>query len=340
LSNLPWVCGAGGRTDHRSSSETHVRCSSIVAYLLNTAPPSALNSNIHGAQTKIKMNELRHESTETLLETAAGVVADIAAVSTVFNKDHESRFPKFHERELVAGKIIGRGGFGVVRNVERLKAGPSAGTSSQSLGNDSTTSSASCLPWLCGRDAVDDMDTSERGAYDPTKFLGDDVSASDERFSREYIAARSRKKTRKGTRYVVKTVSIDLPKITYMKGCVDIALEAKFLSTLDHPNIIDLIAVSRAKPCSQGYFLVLERMSETMGQRIKKWMDVDRQNKSIIGILTGGKKNELKLYREQIAASYDIANALHYLHSRNIIFRDLVSFYIVQARAIQVSAWF
>jgi serine/threonine protein kinase len=31
------------------------------------------------------------------------------------------------------------------------------------------------------------------------------------------------------------------------------------------------------------------------------------------------------LYRERIEASYDIASALYYLHTKNIVFRDLVS---------------
>jgi serine/threonine protein kinase len=155
--------------------------------------------------------------------------------------------------------------------------------------------------------------------------MSTDESLADERkFSRDYVASRS-KKTRKGGGYVLKSVSTDVDKLTYMKGNVDIALEAKFLAALYHPNIIELIAVSNAKPCHSGYFLILEKMTETLTKRIKAWMDKDRLSKGLFGCLPGGQKKVVELYRERIKASYDIASALYYLHTKNIVFRDLVS---------------
>jgi len=135
----------------------------------------------------------------------------------------------------------------------------------------------------------------------------------------------SRKK--KSGRYVIKTVATGtVDKVTYMKGCVDIAMECKFLASLDHRNIIGLVATSKTRPCTPGYFIIIERMDETLGMRIKAWMDRDRQHKSVVGLMGGRKRQarrELELYREQIAAAYDIAEALYYLHSNNITFRDL-----------------
>jgi serine/threonine protein kinase len=151
-----------------------------------------------------------------------------------------------------------------------------------------------------------------------------EVMANERKYSRDYVASRS-KKTRKGGRYVLKSVSTDLDKVTYMKGNVDIALEAKFLAALCHPNIIELVAVSDAEPCHSGYFLILEKMKETLTKRIKAWMDKDRLSKGLFSCLPGAQKKVLELYRERIEASYDIASALHYLHTKNIVFRDLVS---------------
>ena len=145
------------------------------------------------------MNDLRHESLKTLLATAEGVVADACAVSTVFNKDDESRFPKFKDREVVAGKVIGRGGFCVVRNVDRIRiSGSSESTSSRSLEDESGVSyTGSCLPWLCASNAV------AKNMMDPPSTRGGargNVPVQDERFSREYVAAASRKKSGKSTR--------------------------------------------------------------------------------------------------------------------------------------------
>jgi serine/threonine protein kinase len=121
---------------------------------------------------------------------------------------------------------------------------------------------------------------------------------------------------------VVKSVSTGVDKVTYMKGNVDIAMEAKYLSALYHRNIIELAAVSSAKPCTTGYFIVLERMEETLGTRLKKWMDTERMNTGVMGCF-GGSKNLERLYVERIEASYDIASAMYYLHSKNIMYRDL-----------------
>ena len=270
----------------------------------------------------VTANEMRYESTETLLRTAAGVVSEITASSPILNKDQESRYPKFSQDEVVVGKVIGRGGFCVVNNVDkiRLNGGGSSVASTGSFGG-------SCLPWLCGGSSSNPAveDHSQKGA--PEKFLKG--LHQDERLTREYVASHAKKRTRKGSRYVLKRVSTDASKITYMKGCVDIAMEGKFLATLDHPNIIKLVAVSKMKPCTQGYFLILEKMNSTLSQKIKAWMDMDRQNKSVIGAIAGGKAKEAKLYCEQIGASYDIVNALHYMHSKNIIFRDLVGFWLL-----------
>jgi serine/threonine protein kinase len=146
----------------------------------------------------------------------------------------------------------------------------------------------------------------------------------DERkFSRAHVISRARATRKgKGCAYVIKTVSPDVDKITYMKGNVDIAMEAKYLSSLYHRNIIELAAVSASAPCTKKYFLVLERMETTLTSRLKSWMDRDRMNQSMMACFGGPKRNE-QLYVERIEASYDIASALYYLHTKNIVYRDL-----------------
>jgi serine/threonine protein kinase len=168
----------------------------------------------------------------------------------------------------------------------------------------------------------EERDHSDRN--DPDN--GEPPTLDDLKFSRDFIASRSKKsRSRGGGRYIIKTVATDLDKINYMKGHADMALEAKFLSALDHPNIIELAAVSTSDSCHPDFFLILERMTETLTKKIKSWMDRDRLNQGVGGIFTGGKKKVEKLYRERIGASHDIVNGMYYLHSKNIIFRDLVS---------------
>ena len=56
------------------------------------------------------------------------------------------------------------------------------------------------------------------------------------------------------------------------------ALEAEFLAKLDHPNIIKLRGLTHSGaagfangPC--GYFLIIDRLFETLRERIKRWHD-------------------------------------------------------------------
>jgi serine/threonine protein kinase len=107
-----------------------------------------------------------------------------------------------------------------------------------------------------------------------------------------------------------------------MKGNVDIAMEAKYLSSLYHRNIIELAAVSSSAPCTRKFFLVLERMEETLTSRLKTWMDRERMNQGIMACFGGARRTE-QLYVERVEAAYDIASALYYLHTKNIIYRDL-----------------
>ena len=62
---------------------------------------------------------------------------------------------------------------------------------------------------------------------------------------------------------------------SHIKGAADLVLEAKFLANLNHPNIVQLHALSTEGMSGfgqdRGYFLVLDRLSETLESRFKSW---------------------------------------------------------------------
>ena len=67
-------------------------------------------------------------------------------------------------------------------------------------------------------------------------------------------------------------------------------------------------------------------MTETLTTRIKKWIDAKRHCEGITGIVARSKKKLQQFSIERrLMSSLDIANGVAYLHSKNIIFRDLVS---------------
>jgi serine/threonine protein kinase len=118
-------------------------------------------------------------------------------------------------------------------------------------------------------------------------------------------------------------------KETYVKGCIDLALETKYLSSLSHPNILDVRAVSSAGPFEEGYFIIVDRLPEMLPKRLNRWMTVDRQTKGVTGLLTGGRNKVDNLLVERLRVAFDIASALGYLHELRIVYRDLVRFHVV-----------
>jgi serine/threonine protein kinase len=119
---------------------------------------------------------------------------------------------------------------------------------------------------------------------------------------------------------------IQQDRISFLKGVVDLATETRYLSRLDHNNVIKLEGVAACDAFTKGYFIILERVNLTLAKRVKEWMDVDRTCKGITGVFTGSKKKVHKLQTDRMTAAYDLACGMNYLHQRNIVFRDLVRF--------------
>mmetsp|Transcript_6369 Transcript_6369/g.8605 ORF Transcript_6369/g.8605 Transcript_6369/m.8605 type:complete len:250 (-) Transcript_6369:347-1096(-) len=72
-----------------------------------------------------------------------------------------------------------------------------------------------------------------------------------------------------------------------------------------------------------GFFVVLDRLYDTMTTKIEKWK---KEKGKVTGVakirdVKGSKKKELWL--ERILVAYDLSSALKYLHSLNVLYRDL-----------------
>jgi len=99
-------------------------------------------------------------------------------------------------------------------------------------------------------------------------------------------------------------------------GAEDLVHETALLASLDHPNIIKVHgrasgSLSDAFILNDGYFILLDRLSETLTERINTlWKSGLGDGKKGPGI------SELKI-------AQDIARAVSYLHSKQIVFRDL-----------------
>ena len=118
----------------------------------------------------------------------------------------------------------------------------------------------------------------------------------------------------------------------YRIGAADLVVEAKFLSCLEHPNIVKMRGITAdgvrafATGMEGAYFVLMDRLYDTLECRIHDvWKKEAKKYKGFIkGPLNdrkGDKRKDLLIRRLTVA--FDIAGALRYLHDRDIIFRDL-----------------
>ncbi|KAL7536142.1 hypothetical protein ACHAWF_005373 [Thalassiosira exigua] len=101
-------------------------------------------------------------------------------------------------------------------------------------------------------------------------------------------------------------------------GAEDLVHETAILANLDHPNIIKLHgrasgSLTNAFVLNDGYFILLDKLDETLVDRMKAWKDRDRDH--ALRLRGPG--------RAQLEVARSAAEALRYLHSKRIVLRDL-----------------
>ena len=275
------------------------------------------------------VDSIEDATRQELMDVAAEIVrskcASTEAKSQAIDSNAELKIRKVDMQRIVLGHILGRGGFCIVSEVDKIFM------QRRTAKNGSKQRWANRGAFFRPRGTTRTKDTKlQNVATSDCGSLSEFHSVCDSDFAHAIEPSNSRnekgakKKSRRG-RYVVKQVNPDLArfdKIAYLKGCVDLATEFQFLASLDHPNIILLGGVSTEGPCD---FLVLQMMNETLTKRFKTWMDTDRRCKGITGFFFGSKKLVQDLYQERIKVAYDIACGVKYLHEKHIVFRDLVS---------------
>ena len=144
--------------------------------------------------------------------------------------------------------------------------------------------------------------------------------------------------------YVMKHLRRDLlqNRKKFVHAAGDLVLEAMYLSRLHHKNIIELKGCAVGGPSAygdgrhDGFFLILEKLQCTLSQKIQEWRNQSSGSGGLrIPMIGGGGSggsttvpnsiysSQLKDFELKLDIGQQVAEALAYLHSRDIIFRDL-----------------
>ena len=209
-------------------------------------------------------------------------------------EDLSEAFPRFSLSECELGKILGKGGFGTVSEVRGFHLQESE-SKSKRLGNE--------YSGLKSEDAVADDGIESR------TFLAEHClrNSGDARYCVKYLSRET----------------VDKPAL-FIQAIVDIAVETRILSSIEHPNICKLRGLSSEDPYQEKFFLVLDRLYDTLESKIEKWARRNRRTTGFAAKLTDRKgMKQTSLMEERLVAAFDLSAALGYLHSRNIIYRDV-----------------
>jgi serine/threonine protein kinase len=203
--------------------------------------------------------------------------------SDVFDEEAEARISRFESSELTFGKRLGQGGYCVVNEISSINM-----TSAEA-------------------DAAEESVKEEKKLYHTRKFMSQNcIRNGDARYAVKLLSPKSLS-----------------DKDLFEHGVKDLAMEAKFLAVVQHPNIIRMRGVRLGDSCDPKFFLVLDRLYDTLELKLVKWKEEDRKYKSVVGKMKGGKDKSLNLLSDRVQFAWDIANAMEYIHSLNIIYRDM-----------------
>lgn len=256
---------------------------------------------------------------ESMLETAQSIVEDKTINSGVIDIQLAEEVPRFQMKELRLGKILGRGAFCMAVEIDQFKIEDTYKSAGSKFFGRWKKSASREVPIKEEEDddAGSNFGSENHGTLSSKSYIRGSF------MSRDRLAKLAKKRTRKGALFAMKRVCPELQannRTKYLQGLVDLAMEAGFLASLEHPNIVALCGVSSQGPSD---FIILERLKETLSKRFKKWTQIDRQCKGITGVFTGSKKKINLLYEDKISAAFDVASAVDFLHQRNIVYRDL-----------------
>ena len=108
--------------------------------------------------------------------------------------------------------------------------------------------------------------------------------------------------------YAVKRLRNDLSDNLQKTGALDLAIEAQFLNSLSHKNIVSLQAHGD-DPGAKDFCIIIDRVERTLGQEMKSWR--------YRGKLSAEKNGYHPLLHSVILPfALDITSALSYLHEK------------------------
>ena len=214
--------------------------------------------------------------------------------------DYSYTFPVFTESEIIMGQFLGRGSTGEVNQVCGFRI-KKTNVGDQVGKNSGNKSGREFIVDNCYRDSGD-------------------------------------------ARYAIKRIRKELIKDPQVlkQSMADLNLETRFLSHLTanpHPNLIKLRAVGSGDRFSPNYFILLDRLYDTLEARLEKWVDkakkLDCPKRRLKAMITRPSRDlsdnddpfshreRSALFEDQLRAVAGLSSAIAHMHKHGLMHRDI-----------------
>jgi hypothetical protein len=268
------------------------------------------------------------------LEAEAASILQQVDEAYLFQNDEQPKrhYPTFDSKEVALGNLLGFGGFCCVYEVckiqlkEEVEEADTSCSSSSSNGSSNVndddkvehpdvSSSSAPSPHLDGKENTADNGVS---INDTTKTVM--PAHVDDTHTHHYHVDDAREFMQQHVhrngeaRYAIKKLRKDLGDLERTRGMIDLAIEAKYLTALWHPNIIKMRAMASVDSLDRRFFIMMDRLYGTLRQKVKTWEERYNACKgNFFGM--GMKRNEMEqLLVERMVVAYDLSSAFRYMH--------------------------
>lgn len=278
-------------------------------------------------------NRSRVDDVEILEERIVMHLDEMDADSIYFRDNIPHSVAHFKASEVLLDNIIGMGEFGTVVEVAGIRLEKShsgdGDTSSPPLASlkqnvESLSDSIRCKVQSCFElSTLDDFEVPP---------LQDCDSEHDKENLRELDELRSQLAATVSTQatitslnynYAVKQIRKDLYPDKRVEAAKSLAKEQKYLQTIQHPNIVRLRGVVD-KPGGSNHMLILDKLSHSLLQQVVDWKEELPSNSFAFPWKSPKvQETEARVLSERLFALYDVAQAVSFLHSKSIVYRDL-----------------
>mmetsp|Transcript_26507 Transcript_26507/g.39213 ORF Transcript_26507/g.39213 Transcript_26507/m.39213 type:complete len:438 (+) Transcript_26507:151-1464(+) len=129
----------------------------------------------------------------------------------------------------------------------------------------------------------------------------------------------------------VKTTFLD-DKDEFIKAASELILECKYLSGLNHRNIIRVRGVAKGDASAyenggfaDSYFVLMDRIETTLKNKLAIWKMADQHGHGNTPFQKGGQNTPsgLKVTSQRLEIVRDLASACEYLHAQRLVYRDI-----------------